>query len=431
MALRLRIISEHRRLLGERSTVTFGAAGGLIGRSADNDWVLPDPQRFVSAHHARIAYRGGHYFLEDISTNGTFVNDDERPLAKVGAYRLQSGDVLRIGEYQLVAALEVEAPASSPQASQAQSSGSATAPDSSRVSVLQSVGRAAQTDLGAALNLDDLLLTDGALEVGVAESPSGSQLGPVNAYGQAIVPRSMGGAPAVAESVVESEEQQVARRMERLARAIRARDAAHGVSLPALYDVQSGLVAFCRGAGIDAEQMPADAQTRLLHLAGQLFREALVGLKDLERGRHEIHNRFRVELSTDPDDPRPSLARSTIEELLIQLLLHHEGRRVDAVQWLREIITGSKAHERAMIEAMRAAFIDFISRLDPVELEARFQRTTRRGKAANNEARYWQLFVEFYRNLTEMPADHLPHTFVETFATAYKEALLKPAPPTT
>src|SRR2546430_8633411 len=33
---------------------------------------------------------------------------------------------------------------------------------------------------------------------------------------------------------------------------------------PLLYDVQTGLQAFCRGAGIDAERLPADAQTRLL-----------------------------------------------------------------------------------------------------------------------------------------------------------------------
>ena len=45
-----------------------------------------------------------------------------------------------------------------------------------------------------------------------------------------------------------------------------------------------------------AKQRP-DAQTRMLHLAGQLFREALVGFKELERTRHELRNRFRIELA--------------------------------------------------------------------------------------------------------------------------------------
>src|SRR5579859_6539303 len=82
ITLRLRIVSDHRRVLGDRSTIAFTVDGGTIGRSADNDWVLPDPQRYVSAHHARIEYRGGHFYLEDVSTNGVFINDDERPLAK-------------------------------------------------------------------------------------------------------------------------------------------------------------------------------------------------------------------------------------------------------------------------------------------------------------------------------------------------------------
>src|ERR1700739_3057803 len=104
--LRLRVVSEHRRSLAERSSAIFSAGGGTIGRSADNDWVLPDPQRYVSAHHARILYHDGEYLLEDLSTNGVYVNDDERPLAKLGPYRLQNGDLLRMGDYQLVVALE-------------------------------------------------------------------------------------------------------------------------------------------------------------------------------------------------------------------------------------------------------------------------------------------------------------------------------------
>src|SRR5207237_5584716 len=101
MTLRLRIVSDQRRLLGDRSSITFTVDGGNIGRSADNDWVLPDPLRYVSAHHARVEYRDGHFFLEDLSTNGVFVNDDERPLgkAKPMGHQLTTGDVIRMGDY--------------------------------------------------------------------------------------------------------------------------------------------------------------------------------------------------------------------------------------------------------------------------------------------------------------------------------------------
>jgi type VI secretion system FHA domain protein len=272
---------------------------------------------------------------------------------------------------------------------------------------LRAVGRVSQTDLGAALNLNDLLVA--------GESPTGSGVRPVNAYGQAVA--------AMTDTQTDEEEQAVARRMERLARAAAKAREAKGTSLPALYDVHAGLQTFCRGAGIDTQTLPAEAQTRLLHLAGQLVREALVGLKDLERARREIHNRFRIELPEAEDDPRPSLARSTIEELLVELFGQHESRRLDAVQWLRDTVEGSKAHERATMEAMREAFVEFIERFNPAELEARFQRSSRRGKKSAGGEAHWEMFAEFYRNLTEMPPDHLPHTFVEAFALAYKKNL--------
>ncbi|MGA9370107.1 MAG: type VI secretion system-associated FHA domain protein, partial [Steroidobacteraceae bacterium] len=161
--------------------------------------------------------------------------------------------------------------------------------------------------------------------------------------------------------------------------------------------------------------------------SGQLLREALVGLKDLERSRSELRDRFRIELPPpEPDDPRPSLVRLTVDELLLDVLVQHESRSIDAVQWLREAVGEAKSHEQAAAQAMRAAFVEFLDRLDPAELEARFERAARRGKAKSaDKAQYWELFTTFYRNLIEMPADHLPHTFVEAFAAAYREAVKK------
>ena len=82
--------------------------------------------------------------------------------------------------------------------------------------------------------------------------------------------------------------------MARLAEVV-AREPKSGNSVMALEDLHSGLDAFCRGAGIDPERLPADAQGRMLHLAGRLVREAFVGLKELERTRADTRNRYRIE----------------------------------------------------------------------------------------------------------------------------------------
>jgi type VI secretion system protein len=415
MSLRLRVVSDHRRQLAERHTIVFGVSGGSIGRSSDNDWVLPDALRYISSHHARVHFRDGHYFLEDLSTNGVFVNDQPEAIAKLGSsgYRLRNGDLLRLGEYQIVAALESETVPEIPELDQA-----VAVPTS--IHALQPIGRTAQTDIGASLDLEELLVSD---------SVDSGSFKPVNAYGQAVQEtppaRTPTGAASSRRDPPDPSEESIERRIARLAKAA-GRDA-RGSSAPALYDVHSGLQAFCRGAGIDQEKLPAEAQTRLLHLAGQLLREALVGLKDLERSRGEIRDRFRIELPPpEPDDPRPSLGRATVDELLLDLLVQHESRSIDAVQWIRETVVEAKTHEQAAAQAMRSAFVEFLDRLDPAELEARFERAARRGKARSaDKAQYWELFTTFYRSLIEMPADHLPHTFVEAFAAAYREAVKK------
>jgi type VI secretion system protein len=422
MTLRLRVVSDQRRSLADRGSAVFSVEGGTIGRSADNDWVLPDPLRYVSAHHARVQFREGHYYLQDVSTNGVYVNDDMEPLAKRGSsgYRLVNGDVLRIGEYHIVAALEAQRAA----AEGAEDPAAAAVPTS--IHALRPLGRATEYDIGAALNLDELLIPE----------PPRDPVLPVNAYGQAVESAPVralaaeielsDAAPAPAASPADAEAAAHGERMARLAEAV-GREPRNGNGALALADVHSGLDAFCRGAGIDAERLPADAQTRLLHLAGRLFREVLVGLKDLERTRTNTRNRYRIETpAREQDDPRPSLADSMVEDLLIGLLVQHENRRLDSVQWLRETVGEAKMHENATAHATRAAFVEFLDRLDPAELEARFERAARRGKARSaDKAQYWELFVSFYRNLIEMPADHLPHTFVEAFNSAYREAMKK------
>jgi len=423
--LRLKIVSDQRRSLAEHSSAVFSVEGGTIGRSADNDWVLPDPSRYVSAHHARVQFREGHFYLQDVSTNGVYVNDDMEPLAKRGSsgYRLANGDVLRMGEYHIVAALDAPKPEDEPVAA---------VPTS--IQVLRPLRRPTE-DLGAPINLEDLLLTEEDV-LPVSAYGQSVQSGPVRALARTLDPlpplRSPARepeplAPPAPQAAASMSAESISQRMARLAEVV-AREPKVGNSVMALEDLRSGLDAFCRGAGIVPERLPAEAQGRMLHLAGRLVREAFVGLQELERTRGETRNRYRIETAPqDPEDPRPSLEKLMVEDLLVALLVQHEGRRLDSVQWMRETFADAKLHEQACARATRAAFVEFLDRLDPAELEARFERAARRGKARTaDKAQYWELFTSFYRNLIEMPADHLPHTFVEAFAAAYREGLKKP-----
>jgi len=102
MPLTLRIISENRKLVGEGCTRSFVACGGTIGRSLDNDWALPDPQRYVSGRHALIDFQGGAYYIVDTSRNGVYMNGADTPVGRGHPQRLFDGDQMRIGEFDIL-----------------------------------------------------------------------------------------------------------------------------------------------------------------------------------------------------------------------------------------------------------------------------------------------------------------------------------------
>lgn len=80
--------------------------GGTLGRSPGNDLVLDDPGKYISRVHAKISFRGGCYFLEDVGSNPSVVND--LPLGKGRELMLGHGDRIVVGDYQLETRIEAD-----------------------------------------------------------------------------------------------------------------------------------------------------------------------------------------------------------------------------------------------------------------------------------------------------------------------------------
>ncbi len=86
--------------------MVFGQDGGTIGRAANNDWVLPDPERFISGKHAKISYENRQFHLIDTSTNGIYFNAQPQPLGNGNRTPLSNGDRILIGDYEIMVILE-------------------------------------------------------------------------------------------------------------------------------------------------------------------------------------------------------------------------------------------------------------------------------------------------------------------------------------
>ena len=107
MSLTLKVLSFKNQPITEISAVFVGNNGGSIGRSDDNDLVLPDTEKFVSRHHATISFKNDCYYLSDTSLGGIYINNRETPLRN-GTECIDNGTILKIGEYEIAVAIEDE-----------------------------------------------------------------------------------------------------------------------------------------------------------------------------------------------------------------------------------------------------------------------------------------------------------------------------------
>jgi len=87
----------------------FGADGGNFGRAPDNQWILPDPSRYVSSRHGQISCENGQFILVDQSTNGIYLNGAVQPVEPGSRSLLNSGDQLQFGDYRLKVSIDATA----------------------------------------------------------------------------------------------------------------------------------------------------------------------------------------------------------------------------------------------------------------------------------------------------------------------------------
>ncbi|MBL4797349.1 MAG: type VI secretion system-associated FHA domain protein TagH [Oleispira sp.] len=84
----------------------FDSNFSTIGRSSSSDWVLPDPDRFISSKHAEINLRDNQFFLKDVSSNGTINALTDEPIGNNQELLISNGQTFLVGEYLIQAEIE-------------------------------------------------------------------------------------------------------------------------------------------------------------------------------------------------------------------------------------------------------------------------------------------------------------------------------------
>jgi type VI secretion system protein ImpI len=414
MYLSLQIISPNGAALGPNINKVFGEAGGTIGRAQGNDWVLPDPDRFISSRHAIVRCMGGMYSLEDVSVNGVFMNDQTTPVgAGSDPVILQNGDRIQIGDYQVQVSIVEEAPAGMDVGQRidpltTSPTGPITSPTTTPTGGASTIGPVDPLDL----------LGDAPPAPAAPEAPPSfpDHSAATSDYFAPPAPAG-GGIPddgAIPDDwdLTDFSPSPQAPPPPQPAAPPQAPAAPPPIpeSTPAAMQPQAPSV----GGGADQA------------LFDQLMPLIVQGMMDVLKSRAEIKSEFRLALTTiKPVENNPLKFSPTAQDAMQHLFGGGQTGYLNPIEAFEEGFNDIKAHQMAMIAGMRAAFEYMLSQFSPELLEEKFEGGSKRGGIMSmaNKVRYWEMYRHMFDRITRDSDDNFRQLFGEEFATAYEQQM--------
>jgi type VI secretion system protein len=389
MSLKLTITSTHKDLVGDDHVREFGESGATIGRSLENDWILPDPDRFISGKHATVDFRRGAWYLADISTNGVYVNNEPEPLGRGNPRRLFNGDRLRMGEFEFTVAIDEG------EGLEIQSQALSLVPEGFGQRVPE-----ATLKTGIQMLAEEEITGDEAFRSTLFGS--GSKPAPQQKTAP-VVKKPAAAAPASRPA------------------AKRAPQDAGDMNAEQLFEE------FLGGLGIARDEIhPAIDLRDVMQNAGKVMRELVTGFAELMVSRTNVKTLFRLDQTTVlPHHNNPLKLSQNTDDSIKQLLIGRDGEYLGPQDSVREVCRDLKFHHDAVIEAMTAAVRDFTERFDPAELQETFERTGSRKSLidAFGKMKFWNLYCDLYPELAERGDGQLPLQFGEEFVRNYEKRI--------
>ncbi len=357
--------------------MTFRQDGGVIGRGEDCDWVIPDQERLLSSHHARVSFRDGAYFLTDTSSNGIVLENNGAVLQKGLPQRIEHGNRFRMGRYRLHASLRQRIGTPENPVGQTMPAG-AVIPDDAFLELdpLQAV--APQADYISEL---DLLrnAADQAPEMAVAVD---EQSLPV---------------PELVTPVIASEPP----------------PAAKPSGLPLAFWREFG-----EALGIELGDLDEPARQALAVQAAQLLRQSLGGLQQALRTRGELKNELRLPQTGVQGVSSNPLKHAEGRDLMRALLRPLGAQPMSAQRCVSRAFRDLQAHQVALLAGSRAVVRGMLEQCSPEQLVLQFERE--RKPLVPTAGSRWRAYRRWHQRL-QRDDDWSERLFGSGFAQAYEE----------
>jgi type VI secretion system FHA domain protein len=370
---------------------TVDESGATIGRSEKNTWVLPSVEGDgVSRLHCRIVCEGGVFRVIDTkSTYGVFLNDVR---VKSEGASLNDGDRLRLGEYELLVAVEAPPdPGFVEQPSEAE-------PFEPPVTPFEWDPPAPTPPRAQHIKERDSPMRQDS-------SPENDIIQVVPAPKRRIIPESW------AEAGSETPEERPPQPLER-----------SPLNRPPSVD---GFAAFLAGASLPRTFQPGLDPSAALRAAGETYRVAVEGISEILVSRYQVKDEFRIEktrIAMAENNPLKSSQLST-EDKLSMMIAGNRSAFMPASAAMKEALRDIKEHELALIAAIQAALKKLLEQIDPKTLEDRLEKRWLLDDLvpAARKARIWETYEIKHAEIARELEEDFQGAFGRAFAQAYEQ----------
>jgi type VI secretion system protein len=458
-----------------------------VGRSDQNDVILPDPEKMISGRHCAIEDQGGNIVVIDLSTNGTFLNYGKTPLGRTPT-PINDGDILSIGSYELLVQIsaaqpaEMLAPLDTPQTAGAGSvapsvldamddgddfldgllGGSTSGPSSVIRDQLGDDGLMPPLDddfdlmaplpdpsdgQGASLPshsspLSDVIQThaptasaipddwdlDAPLDGDPFREPGETDVTPAPPQSAAFIPDDLlDGDDLLAPPptpVVETSALKMPAPVD-ISQVETPAEASVTPSINTASGSQSAARAFLTAVGADDLNLSDQDLEPTLTRLGKVTRMMILGVREILMTRSHIKSEFRINQTVISAGKNNPLKFSVSTDHAIESMVKPTSKGyLDADDAATEALNDIKAHEVAMMTGMEAALKGVLAKLEPSALAKVIEADSGfRAVLTNKKARYWDTFEAKYQEISDQAENDFHDLFSKEFAKAYQDQL--------
>ncbi|MFY8283053.1 type VI secretion system-associated FHA domain protein TagH [Pseudoalteromonas sp. SSMSWG5] len=410
-----------------------------FGRSEDCDWYLPDPEKVISGRHGKIVKETDGFYVYDYSTNGLFINFSVSPLGKENKHRLNDGDILTIGDFQIESTLQ--------QDEQAQNF-------EPHVNSFNTPPTELPTNLSGNFNAssEQQLAYDSSSELEEAMLAPTFQKAPsenIDIFSQQNlsqpIPEDWDDLVQLAGTVKEKENRMTVLPSEEpvsstssLNESKQFNSGNSGNSTNALnnssYSSVSApiknnqisnssklVISFLNGLSVN-EKLTAELQNEdtWQHM-GECFKLFLEGSMDLIRQRTNIKNQLKLNHTTfKVEQNNPLKFSATIDDVMQNLFVRNSASFLQANQAVKESFVDIKLHEQGLLAGATGALNGLLEQLSPRDIKAQSNKGGLLSSLpAYGGASSWRIYNELYADIADDVKAKGVLAFSDDFLKAY------------